>query len=165
MEPDFLQDSTDLNHLNCKIGKCQDGISDTLDMTDFEPMIRTPSIEQKGKSRRRLRERILSKQRRSKLGKAILLCTYTVPFHCRFCFAIWHREGDIFSFVTEHHLDVIKRVWNSGDVVQLVESLPNVEEALDPLQNQIKGAWWCAPLVSALGRWRPEELKLKVSLG
>lgn len=47
MEPDFLQDSTDLNHLNCKIGKCQDGISDTLDMNGFEPVIHTPSIEQK----------------------------------------------------------------------------------------------------------------------
>lgn len=96
VELDFLQDSTDLNHLNCKIGKCQDSISDTLDMNDFEPVIHTPSIAQKGKSRRRLRERILSKQRRSKLGKAILLCTYTVSFHCRFCFAVWRRDRDIF---------------------------------------------------------------------
>lgn len=56
VEPDFLQQSPDLNHLNCKIGKCQDGISDTLDMNDFEPVIHTPSIEQKGKSRRHLRE-------------------------------------------------------------------------------------------------------------
>lgn len=99
----------------------------------------------------------MEKQSYFVLTQCLFIVVFALPFGI--------ERGTFFSFVTEHHLDVIKRVWNSGDVVQLVESLPNVEEALDPLQNQIKGAWWCAPLVSALGRWRPEEPKLKVSLG
>lgn len=54
MEPDFLQDCTDLNHLDCNIGKCQAGSSDTLDMNDFEPMIHTPSTEEKEKIQKTL---------------------------------------------------------------------------------------------------------------
>lgn len=80
-------------------------------------------------------------------------------------------------FATENHLDVIKRVWKSGDVVQLVESLLSMEEALDPPQDQIKGTWWgtyspYSPYIEHSGTYspctwemRPEEQKLKVSLG